>query len=169
MISLTTTGGELIYLLAALTATFLSSYGNVYLKRYADCDPFLTLPPAMLVAGAGQTAAGAFLTPIDLHSALTPAPILATLYLAFFGSGVAFYLNHWLLQRLPTWVVSFSALVIPVIAVIAGALFAQESFGMRELIGAALVVAGVWIALSQRELHQTNGNKRNFTSAWYSE
>ncbi len=164
-ISLTTTGGELIYLLAALTATFLSSYGQVYLKRYADCDPFLTLPPAMLVAGIGQLAAGAFATPIDWGSALRPAPILATLYLAFFGSGVAFYLNHWLLQRLPTWIVSFSALLIPVIAVIVGALFAQEAFGMRGLIGAALVIAGVWLALAQREPHQTNGTKRNFTSA----
>jgi drug/metabolite transporter (DMT)-like permease len=169
VISLTTTGGELIYLIAALAATLLSSYGNVYLKRFADCDPFLTLPPAMLIAGIGQTAAGAFVTPIDLHSALAPAPILATLYLAIFGSGIAFYLNHWLLQRLPTWVVSFSALVIPVIAVVVGALFAQEAFGTRELIGAALVVAGVWFALAQRELHQTNGTKRDFTSAWYSE
>ena len=151
VISLTTTGGELIYLFAALGATLLSSYGNVYLKRYADCDPFLTLPPAMLIAGAAQTAAGAILTPIDLRSALMPAPIVATLYLAIFGSGVAFYLNHWLLQRLPTWIVSIEALIVPVIAVAVGALFARETFGTRELIGAALVVAGVWIALAQRE------------------
>jgi drug/metabolite transporter (DMT)-like permease len=169
VISLTTTGGDLIYLLAALAATFLSSYGNVYLKRFADCDPFLTLPPAMLIAGIVQTAAGQVLTPIDLQTALTPGPIVATLYLAIFGSGVAFYLNHWLLQRLPTWIVSMEALIVPVIAVVVGALFAQEAFGVRELIGAALVVAGVWFALAQRELHQTNGTKRDFTSPWYSE
>jgi drug/metabolite transporter (DMT)-like permease len=105
----------------------------------------------MLIAGVVMTAVGAFVTPIDLHSALTLPPILATLYLAILGSGVAFYLNHWLLQRLATWIVGLAALVIPVIAVAVGALVAHEAFGMRELIGAGLVVIGVWLALAQRD------------------
>jgi drug/metabolite transporter (DMT)-like permease len=67
--------------------------------------------------------------------------------LAVLGSGVAFYLNHWLLQRLDTWVVGLSALVVPVIAVAVGALFGGEAFGVKELAGAALVIVGVWIAL----------------------
>jgi drug/metabolite transporter (DMT)-like permease len=44
--------------------------------------------------------------------------------------------------------VGLQALIIPVIAVVVGALVAHEAFGARELIGAALVIAGVWIALS---------------------
>jgi drug/metabolite transporter (DMT)-like permease len=43
--------------------------------------------------------------------------------------------------------VGLSALVIPVIAVAVGALAGGESFGWRELGGAALVLAGVWLAL----------------------
>jgi len=121
------------------------------LKRYVHSDPFRTLPPAMLIAGVVMTAASALFAPINLHSALALPPILATLYLGILGSGVAFYLNHWLLQRLATWIVGLSALVIPVIAVVVGALVAHEAFGARELIGAALVVAGVWLALAQRE------------------
>jgi drug/metabolite transporter (DMT)-like permease len=150
-ISLNGEGGALIYVLATLLAAALSSFANVYLKRYAHSDPFRTLPPAMLIAGVVMTAVGAFVTPIDLHSALTLPPILATLYLAILGSGVAFYLNHWLLQRLATWIVGLAALVIPVIAVAVGALVAHEAFGMRELIGAGLVVIGVWLALAQRD------------------
>jgi probable blue pigment (indigoidine) exporter len=98
-----------------------------------------------------MTVAGAFITPVDLHRALTLPPLLATLYLAILGSGVAFYLNHWLLQRLDAWIVGLDALVIPVVAVLIGALFAHEAFGVRELIGAALVVVGVWLALAQRD------------------
>ena len=150
-ISLTGEGGALIYVLATLLAAALSSFANVYLKRYVHSDPFRTLPPAMLIAGVVMTAASALFAPINLHSALALPPILATLYLGILGSGVAFYLNHWLLQRLATWIVGLSALVIPVIAVVVGALVAHEAFGARELIGAALVVAGVWLALAQRE------------------
>jgi drug/metabolite transporter (DMT)-like permease len=150
-ISLTGEGGALIYVLATLLASALSAFANVCLKRYAHSDPFRTLPPAMLLAGILMTVAAAFVTPIDLRSALALPPVLATLYLAVLGSGIAFYLNHWLLQRLPTWIVGLSAFVIPVIAVIVGALAAHEAFDVRELIGAALVIAGVWLALAQRE------------------
>jgi len=150
-ISLTGEGGALIYVLATLLAAALSGFGVIYLKRYAQSDPFRTLPPAMLIAGFSMTVIGTFVTPIDLRSALTLPPVLATLYLAILGSGVAFYLNHWLLQRLPAWIVGLDALVIPVIAVLIGALVAHEAFGTRELIGATLVVIGVWLALAQRD------------------
>lgn len=63
------------------------------------------------------------------------------------GSAVAFYLNQWLLQRLDTWVVGLSTLVMPVIAVAVGALIGGEAFGVKELGGAALVIAGMWLAL----------------------
>lgn len=98
-----------------------------------------------------MTVAGAVFAPVDLRSALTLPPLLATLYLAILGSGVAFYLNHWLLQRLAAWIVGLDALVIPVLAVLIGTFVAHEAFGPRELIGAALVVAGVWLALAQRD------------------
>jgi drug/metabolite transporter (DMT)-like permease len=150
-ISFTGEGGALIYILAALSAAAISSFANVYLKRYADNDPFRTLPPAMLLAGIGLTIGGAFIAPVDWRAALTLPPILATIYLAILGSSIAFYLNHWLLQRLSTWIVGLSALIIPVIAVCVGALVAHEAFGPRELIGAALVLIGVWIALAQRD------------------
>jgi|GEM_PF-6411389 drug/metabolite transporter (DMT)-like permease len=102
----------------------------------------------MLLSGTVISIAGALTAPIDLSRALTWPPILATLYLAIFGSSVTFYLNHWLLRRLTAWMVGLQALIIPVIAVVVGALLAHEAFGARELIGAALVIAGVWIALS---------------------
>jgi drug/metabolite transporter (DMT)-like permease len=147
-ISLTGEGGALVYILAAVLASALSALGTVYLKRYAHCDPLRTFAPAMLLSGTVVSIAAAFTSPVDFSRALAWPPILATLYLAIFGSSITFYLNHWLLRRLTAWMVGLQALIIPVIAVIVGALFANEAFGARELIGAALVIAGVWIALS---------------------
>jgi drug/metabolite transporter (DMT)-like permease len=146
-ISLTGEGGALTYIIAALLASALSAFGNVYLKRYSHYDPLRTFAPAMLLSGTVITLAGAFVTPIDFSRAFAWPPLLATLYLAVFGSSVTFYINHWLLQRLTAWMVGLQALIIPVIAVVVGALLAHEAFGVRELIGAALVIAGVWIAL----------------------
>jgi drug/metabolite transporter (DMT)-like permease len=147
-ISLTGARGDLPAVGAALGATLLSAIGNVALKRHAASDPLRTLPPAMLLAGAGNLIAGMLTERIDWHAALAPVPLLATCYLAVAGSAIAFYLNHWLLQRLSTGIVGLSALIVPVIAVIVGVLIGHEAFGPRELAGAALVVAGMALALA---------------------
>ena len=139
--------GGMIFAAATLGASFLSAYANVYLRRHAASDPFATLPPAMLLAGAVMTASGLLFERPDWHAALAAPSVLAVLYLAVMGSGIAFYLNHWLLQRLESWVVGLSALVIPVIAVAVGVVFGGETFGSREIFGAALVVGGVALAL----------------------
>ena len=52
VISLNGEGGALIYVLAALAASALSSFGNVYLKQYAHNDPLRTMAPAMLCSPA---------------------------------------------------------------------------------------------------------------------
>jgi drug/metabolite transporter (DMT)-like permease len=141
------THGSLLYVLATLGAAASSAFANVELKKFAASDPFRTLPPAMLLAGVTMTIAGVVFEHPDWHRGTSPSSIGAVLYLATLGSGIAFYLNHWLLQRLDTWVVGLSALVIPVLAVVVGALAGGEAFGPRELAGAALVVIGVWLAL----------------------
>jgi len=149
--------GGMLYVAASLGASLLSAYANVYLRRHAVSDPFATLPPAMLLAGATMTVCGVVFERPDWHAALAPHAVLAVLYLAVMGSGIAFYLNHWLLQRLESWVVGLSALVIPIIAVAVGVVFGGESFGMREIAGAALVVGGVALALRrERPVAATN-------------
>ena len=139
--------GSLPFVLATLGAAALSAYANVELKRHAATDPFRTLPPAMLIAGVTMTSLGALFEHPDWARGTQPGSIGAVLYLAVLGSGIAFSLNHWLLQRLPTWVVGMSSLIVPVIAVTAGALLGGEAFGVKELFGAALVIIGVWLAL----------------------
>ena len=139
--------GSLIYVLAVLAAAAVSAFANVELKKFAASDPFRTLPPAMLLAGVTMALAGTVFEHPDWRRGASLSSILAVLYLATLGSGIAFYLNHWLLQRLSTWVVGLSALIVPVIAVTVGALLGHETFGYKELAGAALVISGVWIAL----------------------
>ncbi|HKU66149.1 MAG TPA: EamA family transporter [Candidatus Baltobacteraceae bacterium] len=141
--------GSVWYALAAIGAACSSAFANVYAKRHAHNDPLVTLPPSMLLAGIAVAAIGFPAEHPDVHRAFSLPSWGALLYLALAGSGIAFFLNLWLLQRIPAWIVGLSSLIIPVIAVAVGVTFGGEAFGPRELLGAALVIAGVWIALSR--------------------
>ncbi|MDQ2872057.1 MAG: EamA family transporter [Candidatus Eremiobacteraeota bacterium] len=143
--------GSFWFALAAIGAAASSAFANVYAKRHSDVDPIVVLPPAMLLAGVVMTILGAIVERPDVSRALLPQSIGAVLYLAVFGSGIAFFLNLWLLQRIEAWIVGLSALIIPVLAVIVGIVFGGEAFGVRELAGAAFVIAGVWIALAREK------------------
>lgn len=143
--------GSIWYMLAAIGAAASSAFANVYAKRHAHNDPMITLPPAMLIAGVVVAAIGFGAEHVDATRAFSGASWGALLYLAIMGSGVAFFINLWLFKYVAAWIVGLSALIIPVIAVAVGVAFGGESFGPREMIGAALVIAGVWIALRSNE------------------
>ncbi len=139
--------GSTWYALAAVGAAASSAFANVYAKRHAENDPFITLPPAMLIAGTIVAACGFATERVQIARAFSLPSWGALLYLALAGSCMAFFLNLWLLQRIPAWIIGLSALITPIIAVAVGVLLGGEHFGARELLGAALVIAGVWLAL----------------------
>jgi drug/metabolite transporter (DMT)-like permease len=141
--------GDFLYVGAAILASASSGYANVYLKRFSDAEPLATLPPAMLIAGVVMAASGLAFEHTNWHAAFSPTPLAAVAYLAIFGSAVAFYLNHWLLQRIDSGIMGLSALMIPVIAVVVGAVFGGEVLGLRDIAGALLVLAGVWLSMSR--------------------
>lgn len=137
-----------LYALAAIAGAASSAFANVYAKRHQDHRPLVTLPPAMTIAGAVVFALGLAFERTDWHAAAAPQSLLALLYLAIFGSGIAFFANLWVLQRLPVSIVALSSLIYPVIAVIVGSLFGGEAIAPREIIGTVLVIAGLWYALA---------------------
>jgi drug/metabolite transporter (DMT)-like permease len=141
--------GSVWYAVAAIGAACSSAFANVYAKRHAHNDPLVTLPPSMLIAGIVVASIGFGAEHPDVRRTFSLPSWGALLYLALAGSGLAFFLNLWLLQRIAAWIVGLSSLIIPVIAVAVGVAFGGEHFGPREMLGAALVIVGVWIALSR--------------------
>jgi drug/metabolite transporter (DMT)-like permease len=138
---------DVVYVLCALVAAASSGFANVYLKRFAAAEPLATLPPAMLLAGAVMTVFGVAFEHVSWSRALGGESVGSLLYLAVFGSAIAFYLNHWLLQRISSGTMGLSALMIPVLAVGVGAAFGGEHIGPRDAAGALLVLFGIWAAL----------------------
>jgi putative membrane protein PagO len=88
---------------------------------------------------------------------LTAAGIGAILYLAVFGSVIAFSLTIRLIHELGANRVAMTVYVTPIAALVWGNLFRGETLGGRLLLGTALVVVGVWLA-SRVPLHASAGS-----------
>jgi drug/metabolite transporter (DMT)-like permease len=78
--------------------------------------------------------------------AWTAESVGSILYLAVFGSAIAFVTLTVLLRQISAMAVSFLAMLLPFGALIFGALLYDESITARALGGAALVAAGLLIA-----------------------
>jgi drug/metabolite transporter (DMT)-like permease len=84
----------------------------------------------------------------DLAAISVPS-VLATLYLAIFGSIVALSSYVWLLQRTTTARVSTYTYVNPVIAVFLGWLVLGETMTFRSVVAVAIIVSAVILVISK--------------------
>src|SRR5215475_7576736 len=75
----------------------------------------------------------------------TVSAMFCLLYLAVIGSALTFLLLYWLLPRLTVAQLQSISLITPPGAVMLGWLLGDETFPLSSLLGAALVLAGVWM------------------------
>jgi drug/metabolite transporter (DMT)-like permease len=134
---------DLAGLAAILLATLLWAYGTLHGRRHIKGHGLLGQVAVQMVAG-GLLAL--LLTPFTggfLHAPLTLKAALAVGYLTVFGSVVAFsafaYLaKTWSPTRMGTY-----AYLNPLVAVVLGSLFLREPFGLRIVLGMAVILLSV--------------------------
>lgn len=130
-----------------LLSPMAAAVANVAVKRWGQGIHPLSLsamPMALTAAVMGTVAA---LTESGRAVVFDAASLGALLYLALCGSAVTFSLYFWLLEHLPATKLSLITYATPVVAVAAGIVLLGEPFTPRLLAGAALVVAGVAVAV----------------------
>ena len=123
-----------------------AAYSNVLLKARA-----IQLAPAMLAAwqmifGTVPLLLIGFVVdgnPGRFH--WTTMSIFCLLYLAIIGSALTFLLLYWLLPRMSVTNLQTISLITPPGAVMLGWLLGGETFPWWSLLGAALVLLGVWM------------------------
>ena len=133
-------------LLAVFTAPTVASLAGVILKRVPPHSSFVVNAIGAAI-GACVCLLGSFVLgePRAVpHSAAAWAPIL---YLTIAGSMGAYVLYTWLVTQWKVTTVSVGALIIPVIAVVVGALVRGESPAPSTYLGAALVLLAVSVSL----------------------
>ncbi|CAN5334605.1 EamA family transporter [soil metagenome] len=135
---------------AVLLSPLASALGAVGIKRWAiHIHPYhLTILP--MTYGA----IGLFATSLFLEDAAaaewSAAAIGSVLYLAIFGSVVAFVVYYTLLRQVAVTTLNLMSYVFPIVAVILGYLILGERLGPFALAGAALILIGIALATWRR-------------------
>lgn len=142
-------GGEGVRLPAAVLVlgAGVSASGSVALRRWAGAISPISLAAVPMLFTGVVTGLAALALERDRAVAISIAPVLATVYLAVFGSAVSFTLYFWLLARRTAIATSLVSYTAPLVAVSLGTLALDEPFTLRIALGGLLVLGGVAGAL----------------------
>jgi drug/metabolite transporter (DMT)-like permease len=132
-----------------------AAYANVLVKARS-----IQLAPAMLAAwqmifGTAPLLVLGFVVdgnPARFH--WTATSVFCLVYLAVIGSALTFLLLYWLLPRLTVAQLQSISLITPPGAVMLGWLLGGETFPISSLLGAALVLGGVWMIFRKAKVKE---------------
>ncbi|MEK6612713.1 MAG: drug/metabolite exporter YedA [Gemmatimonadota bacterium] len=142
--------------LVMLCSTLSWSVGSMFAREAPlPSSPLLGSAMEMLVGGAGMLLIALSRGEFALLAASTVSTrsALSIVYLAGFGSIVAFSAYKWLLSRVAPAVVGTYAFVNPVVAVALGWAFASEPLSARTLL-AMVVIVGAVVMISFKPRHE---------------
>ena len=140
-----------------LIGTTIASIGNMcaVLNTRRDLPVIAVNAHAMAFASALALLLSALIGREFAFSATT-GYVVSLLYLAVFGSAVAFGCYLALLRRIGSARAAYSALLFPVVALIISTLFEGYHWTPVAAIGILLTLAGNWLILSSRQQSTTN-------------
>ncbi|MBI3003871.1 MAG: EamA family transporter [Ignavibacteriales bacterium] len=131
---------------AILLAAALQAYALVILKKHGKPYSPVTLNFSAMSMGA-VTLLVASIGAEDIASAkFETAAISSLLYLATFGTVVTFVTYFWLVKHVQAVLLSLTAFVTPIIAIIIGSYALQERLATEVLLGASMVLTGILFA-----------------------
>jgi drug/metabolite transporter (DMT)-like permease len=133
--------------LAVLLSMFGSAWSAVYAKlRLREVDPVVSTAFQLLIGSVGL-----FWTTWAMESHRqadwTKSAVLALLFLASFGSAVAFALYYWLLKHIQPYQLSTINLIIPIVAVLEGSILGHEAVPPTMIFAMAVVLGSVGVVL----------------------
>ncbi|MFQ5552320.1 MAG: DMT family transporter [Thermoplasmata archaeon] len=136
-------------LLALVGGVFSFAAANVVAKRLPRIDPFWMNTIAL---GAG---AAMLLLLSGAAGEVWKLPVSATTWIAFgylviLGSVLLFVLFIFVVRRWTASGVSYQFVIMPVVAIVAGALLAGESITAALVLGAAVTISGVYFGALRR-------------------
>jgi drug/metabolite transporter (DMT)-like permease len=139
---------QVLGMLAALGGCLCAAINLVTMKKHGSgSDPFVLNFLGMGIGTACLLAMSAALE--DWREAVwTSSNILALIYLAVFGSVIAFSAYYYLIKKLDATVVSLSTLIIPIVALVLGRVFLDESVTPVAIAGIVTILAGVAVAIT---------------------
>jgi drug/metabolite transporter (DMT)-like permease len=140
--------GRLVAIAVVVTATVLYAMGAVYAKRFVSgvASPLTIAAGQVLSASVVSLVAAAVLEPVPDLAALSPMVLGAVAALGILGTGAAFLVFYVLIARVGATNTTLVTYLIPLVAVVAGALVLGERLPPVALAGGLLIGVGIWLA-----------------------
>lgn len=134
-----------------LVATAACAAGNLIVVRNHNAG-LPTIPATVWTMGYGALFAALYALALGTHWSFDPRPayVLSLVYLAVFGSVVAFATYFTLLKRIGAGPSSYVAVATPVIAMLLSTLFEGYAWTWVSFVGVALAMIGNALALRGR-------------------
>lgn len=136
-------------MVALMIASVAWAWGSIWSRGLDLPAPFVSAAGQML-CGAGWMFAASLATGERLATVPSTQALLAVLYLAVFGSIIAFTAYIWLLHHVRPALATSYAYVNPPIAVLFGVLLLDERFGLHDLGAMGVILLGVVIVMRSR-------------------
>ncbi len=136
---------SLLGMILLLLSPICAAIGAVTVKAYLHDEP--VFPMVTLQMGLGAlllTVTALIFEPLSGFK-FTKTSVGAIVYLAVFGSVIAFSGYYWLLQRVRLITMSMVALITPAVAMFVGFILLKEVLTIGDYTGAVLVLVGVLI------------------------
>lgn len=137
---------QFLSLLAVLAGAVCIAEAAVIVKLTPRSHPVVTNAIGMLV-GAGILAVLSLAVGERWVAPEQSRTWAAVIFLVLGGSVVVFWLYVFVLRRWTASAVSYTFLLLPLVTILYGALFAQESITLGFLVGGAIILMGVWIGI----------------------
>jgi drug/metabolite transporter (DMT)-like permease len=131
--------------LVVLAGVILAAYPNVYLKARDNGYDSLVLTAVAILIGAVINTTGALLTGQFQRMTWSMVNIGSAAYLGVFGSAAAFIIYYSLLQKIEVVKLSFVTFISPIVAVLIGLIFLNETITLNEIFGVGLIFAGLFL------------------------
>jgi drug/metabolite transporter (DMT)-like permease len=144
--------GTVLAVLAVVLATVCYGAGTVYAKQRVSGNhpPLAIATGQVLMAALMSIPVAALTSPWPDVSAVTPAMAGSLVALGVFGTGAAFLAFYTLIARVGATNSILVTYLIPVVALLAGAVVLGEPLTIVVAAGTALTIGGVWLAQRER-------------------
>jgi drug/metabolite transporter (DMT)-like permease len=147
-------GHPAIGIIILLVSSFIWSAGSIYSRKAKSASPPLLLAGEQMICGGALLTAAGFLMG-EHHrfdaSRISPLSFGAFAYLVIIGALVGYTAYIFLLRHCPPAKVATYAYVNPIVAVLLGALFADETLSARSIVAAGLIIGSVAMVITVQQ------------------
>ncbi len=146
------TPGTTMAVLMVVLATIAYGAGTVYAKQRVSGHhaPLAIATGQVTMAAVLSVGAAAATSPFPVVAEVTPTILGSLIALGVFGTGLAFLAFYTLIASVGATNTILVTYLIPVVALLAGAVLLGEALTVVVVAGTALTIGGIWLAQRER-------------------